>query len=80
MKRFTLFVASVLMCTGLFAQETVKLGIIGLDTSHSTAFTKLINGAQEGEYGVYILDENVVRFIKIDIIFENGKTKENRPR
>lgn len=47
MKRFTLFVASVLMCTGLFAQETVKLGIIGLDTSHSTAFTKLINGAQE---------------------------------
>lgn len=26
------------------AQETVRIGIIGLDTSHSTAFTELLNG------------------------------------
>ena len=29
---------------GVFAQKTIKVGIIGLDTSHSIAFTKELNG------------------------------------
>lgn len=29
---------------GLHAQGVIKIGIIGLDTSHSTAFTELLNG------------------------------------
>lgn len=33
--------AAVCWCTS--AQEVVRIGIIGLDTSHSTAFTKLLN-------------------------------------
>ena len=48
MKRIASIFAALLLCTGLFAQEPVKLGIIGLDTSHSTAFSKLINTAPEG--------------------------------
>lgn len=48
MKRISSIFAALLLCTGLFAQEPVKLGIIGLDTSHSTAFSKLINTAPEG--------------------------------
>lgn len=28
----------------LYAQDVIKIGIIGLDTSHSTAFTELLNG------------------------------------
>lgn len=48
MKRFTSIFASLMLCTCLFAQDPVKLGIIGLDTSHSTAFSKLINTAPEG--------------------------------
>ncbi len=36
--------AAVLSFTGLSAQDIIKIGIIGLDTSHSTAFTELLNG------------------------------------
>ena len=35
------------LCISAFSQEVVKLGLIGLDTSHSTAFSKLINGTGE---------------------------------
>lgn len=31
---------------GVFAQKTIKIGIIGLDTSHSKAFTENINGGK----------------------------------
>ena len=36
----------VLLLGGIFfaLQAQVKIGIIGLDTSHATAFTKLLNG------------------------------------
>ena len=33
----------------LSAQETIKIGIIGLDTSHSIAFTKLLNGESKND-------------------------------
>ena len=47
MKKIILLLASVMLSAGLYAQETLKIGIIGLDTSHSTAFSKLINTGDE---------------------------------
>ena len=44
MKKIFSIAAAALICIAASAQETVKVGIIGLDTSHSTAFTKIING------------------------------------
>lgn len=41
-----LFLASVF---SLSAQQEIKIGIIGLDTSHSTAFTKFLNGPDKKE-------------------------------
>lgn len=38
---------------GVFAQETIKIGIIGLDTSHSKAFTQLLNGGEAKEYSEF---------------------------
>ena len=41
-------IAALMLCsTGIFAQDVIRLGIIGLDTSHSVAFTSLINGGKE---------------------------------
>lgn len=42
-----LLVFQLLIVFGLQAQETIRLGIIGLDTSHSEAFIKLINGENQ---------------------------------
>ncbi len=36
-----------------FTQKTIKIGIIGLDTSHSTAFTKLLNGGEAKDYSEF---------------------------
>lgn len=36
--------AVLLSLSALQAQEVIRVGIIGLDTSHSTAFTQLLNG------------------------------------
>ena len=48
--------ASLLLALGAMAQDVVKLGIIGLDTSHAVAFTKLINsGAEEWAQGFKIV-------------------------
>ena len=47
MKKILLLLASTIISVGLYAQETLRVGIIGLDTSHSTAFTKLINTGNE---------------------------------
>lgn len=46
MKRHVLllFITQLITMAVLQAQETIRLGIIGLDTSHSEAFIKLING------------------------------------
>ncbi|MFT0440388.1 Gfo/Idh/MocA family protein [Bacteroides thetaiotaomicron] len=34
----------------LYAQDVIKIGIIGLDTSHSTAFTELLNGDSDDKF------------------------------
>lgn len=47
MKRYLLAIVAVFFAASLWAQQVVKIGIIGLDTSHSTAFTQLINGGNE---------------------------------
>lgn len=43
MKKIITVLAAMMFFTLLSAQEVVRLGIIGLDTSHSTAFTRFIN-------------------------------------
>lgn len=48
--KILLFVLSILFNFNLPAQPPIKIGIIGLDTSHSTAFTKLLNGDETKEY------------------------------
>lgn len=47
LKRLTLLLVSFFICAPLFAQNIVKVGIIGLDTSHSPAFVKLLNGESD---------------------------------
>lgn len=47
MKKIITLLAAMTLCISAFSQEVVKLGLIGLDTSHSTAFSKLINGTGE---------------------------------
>ncbi len=45
MKKLLILLVIVLAASvGARAQKTVKVGIIGLDTSHSTAFTQMLNG------------------------------------
>ena len=46
MKRILVLLVMMLSSLAISAQDVVRIGIIGLDTSHSTAFTKLINGGQ----------------------------------
>ena len=41
--RITLFFVLLMISTSIYAQKVMRIGIIGLDTSHSTAFTELIN-------------------------------------
>ena len=45
-KLISVFLAAMFVCAGAMAQVK-KIGIIGLDTSHSPAFTKLINSKTE---------------------------------
>ena len=45
-----LIITIVCLLSALFtvrAQEVIRIGIIGLDTSHSTAFTALLNGTPD---------------------------------
>ena len=46
MKRFFILLVATIFATSISAQE-IKIGIIGLDTSHATAFTQLINSGSE---------------------------------
>ena len=41
--RIAFFFILLMISVGIYAQKIMKIGIIGLDTSHSTAFTELIN-------------------------------------
>ena len=36
-----------MISTSIYAQKVMRIGIIGLDTSHSTAFTELINSGSD---------------------------------
>ena len=47
MKKITLLFVSLCLCLNALAQTPIRIGIIGLDTSHSTAFTELINSGGE---------------------------------
>ena len=47
MKKITLLFVSLCLCFNAMAQSPIRIGIIGLDTSHSTAFTELINSGGE---------------------------------
>lgn len=49
MKRIVLIILSVFLMLTLGAQEKIKIGIIGLDTSHSPAFIKHINAEEPEE-------------------------------
>lgn len=48
MKKLIFTIAGLLVaCFTAQAQEVIRIGIIGLDTSHSTAFTELLNGTSD---------------------------------
>lgn len=47
LKRLILLLCVSLIGFPLFAQNIVKVGIIGLDTSHSPAFVKILNGEND---------------------------------
>ena len=47
MKRVVLLFISLCLCLNAVAQTPIRIGIIGLDTSHSTAFTELVNSGNE---------------------------------
>ena len=47
MKKLIALLAIAAICVGASAQNVMRIGIIGLDTSHSTAFTELINGGTD---------------------------------
>lgn len=54
MKTKLIFLAAVLLFSvNVLPQKQIKIGIIGLDTSHSTAFTKLLNGGEAKEYAEF---------------------------
>lgn len=50
MKRIIVLASVIFFCFSVSAQEIIKIGIIGLDTSHSTAFTEIINSGKEKEF------------------------------
>ena len=45
--RIAFFFILLMISVGIYAQKIMKIGIIGLDTSHSTAFTELINSGSD---------------------------------
>lgn len=45
--RISFFFVLLIISTSIYAQKVMRIGIIGLDTSHSTAFTELINGGSD---------------------------------
>lgn len=45
--KIRVIISAILSLFLLTSQAQVKVGIIGLDTSHSIAFTKELNGAEK---------------------------------
>lgn len=50
MKLLLVLLPSLVVCASTFAAAELRLGIIGLDTSHVTAFTKLINDPKSKDH------------------------------
>ena len=51
MKKYLIYPPCFLVCQlQIYAQDVIKIGIIGLDTSHSTAFTELLNGDSDDKF------------------------------
>ncbi len=48
-REFILSAVFVALGSIVFGQNQIRIGIIGLDTSHSIAFTKLLNGDDKKE-------------------------------
>jgi len=51
MKRILSILFLSATCITMLPQQIVRLGLVGLDTSHSTAFTEIINGGNPNAYG-----------------------------
>ena len=51
MKRILSILLLSACCIAMPAQKVVRLGLVGLDTSHATAFTEIINGGNPNAYG-----------------------------
>jgi len=49
-KKLFIFITLLSVSFRLYAQNIIKIGIIGLDTSHSTAFTNLLNGDSNDKF------------------------------
>ncbi|MDR1714558.1 MAG: Gfo/Idh/MocA family oxidoreductase [Prevotella sp.] len=49
LKIIVISIISLFISGGLYSQDVIKLGIIGLDTSHSPAFIKLLNDKNAAE-------------------------------
>ena len=45
--RISLLLILLAISFSIHAQKVMRIGIIGLDTSHSTAFTELINSGSD---------------------------------
>lgn len=54
------------------AEEVIRVGIIGLDTSHSPAFTEVINGSDEGIFGNF---EVVAAYPKGSLVIESSYSR-----
>jgi hypothetical protein len=54
------------------ADEVIRVGIIGLDTSHSPAFTELINTSDEGLFGEF---EVVAAYPKGSLLIESSYSR-----
>lgn len=48
--KIIIFAVAFFLCMASLAQSEIRIGIIGLDTSHALEFTKLLNGADNKEY------------------------------
>lgn len=58
MKKLSSMLCAAAITFSAMAQKEIKIGIIGLDTSHSTAFTELLNGDDKSD--PYVRDFEVV--------------------
>ena len=58
MKKLSALLCAAAVAVSAMAQDVIKIGIIGLDTSHSTAFTELLNGDDMSD--PYVRDFEIV--------------------